>query len=168
MKLKWPLMLTLEMLWSGSLYTFTGIIPPASTHIQYIITHDTLSAMAFVAQLAERRTRYAGSWVRFSPWRPWSCIFHNWSPSSHTHSQNILIVYLYKLSSVKYHTLTGITTIHVYIRNPDTFSATAFVAHYSCQSVALDSQGRRGSSILTEGLIGVAFFATGFDRVFTH
>ena len=40
--------------------TFTAI---TTIHI-YTRTHDTLSATAFVAQLAERRTRFAGSWVR--------------------------------------------------------------------------------------------------------
>ena len=33
----------------------------------YTRTHDTLSTTAFVAQLAERRTRFAVSWVQFSP-----------------------------------------------------------------------------------------------------
>ena len=36
------------------------------SHIYYK-THNTFSATAFVAQLAERRTRFAGSCVRFSP-----------------------------------------------------------------------------------------------------
>ena len=48
----------------------------------YYRTHDTLWATAFVAQLAERRTRFAGSWVD-SHRRPWSCIFRNWSAFTH-------------------------------------------------------------------------------------
>ena len=45
---------------SPALPSFTYI------YIQELIS-DKLSATAFAAQLAERRTRFAGSWVRFSP-----------------------------------------------------------------------------------------------------
>ena len=45
------------------IYTFTGI---TTIHI-YTRTRDTLSATAFMAQLTGRRTRFAGSRVRFSP-----------------------------------------------------------------------------------------------------
>ena len=44
----------------------------------YTRTHDTLSATAFVAQSAERRTRFTGREFD-SHRRPWSCIFRNWS-----------------------------------------------------------------------------------------
>ena len=65
-----------------------------------------------------------------------------------THLQNILIVYLYQLLSVKcqYHSLyiypiyifTGSTTIHIYTRTHDTLSATAFVLRVQFSPKALE------------------------------
>ena len=80
----------------NTLYTFIGI----TTIDICTTTHDTLSATAFVAQLTERRTRFAGVREFHSPRRDWSCIFSNWSRLSlwkFTHLQNILIVYLHSL-----------------------------------------------------------------------
>ena len=73
------------------IYTFTGI---TTIHI-YTRTRDTLSATAFMAQLTGRRTRFAGSRVRFSP-KALELHFSQLVSVESLHTRrNILIVYLY-------------------------------------------------------------------------
>ena len=68
-------------------------LPPFTYILHCRIIHDTLSATAFVAQLAERRTRLRGRQSSILT-EGLGVAFFATGLAKFTHSQNILIVYL--------------------------------------------------------------------------